>query len=79
MFSMKYVCYFIILHLIVGTPQINVHYTNGGDENESNNGFRHDCLRVIANIDEVNVNHQIISYCLSEVSSKFNFSKIYFY
>jgi hypothetical protein len=70
---MRYLFYFIHLHLIVAAPQINLYYTDWVSESESDhNGLQHDCLRVIASIKEAKVNHQIVSYCMSELPSKFN-------
>jgi hypothetical protein len=72
---MKYLVYFIFLHLISAIPQINLHNTGWVSENETNDVLEHDCLRVDALIDEGNVSREIISYCMSELSSKFHIEK----
>jgi hypothetical protein len=68
MFYMKYFFYFIFLHLIVGTPQINLYYTDW--TNSSNNVLQHDCLRIVAFIEQAHVTRQIISYCIDEFPSE---------
>ncbi|CAF4588473.1 unnamed protein product [Rotaria sp. Silwood2] len=69
---MRYLFSFILLHLIFATPQINLHYTEWLSENESNNVLQHDCIRVPASIDEANIKHEIISYCMNDLPSKFH-------
>ncbi|CAF4770825.1 unnamed protein product, partial [Rotaria sp. Silwood2] len=51
-------------------PQVNLHHTDWISEN--NHELQHDCLRVSASIDESNVNREIISYCMNDLSSKFH-------
>ncbi|CAF3237514.1 unnamed protein product [Rotaria sp. Silwood2] len=65
----------IVVHLILATPQINLYNTDCVSENENNNALQHDCLRVVASNEEANINRQIISYCMSELQSKFHIEK----
>jgi hypothetical protein len=71
--------YLILLHLISVTPQINLLYTDGVSESEGDNIFQHDCLRLLASIETASDDYQIISYCMSESSSKFNVEKDNFF
>ena len=75
MFDVKYFFYFIFLHLIFATPQINLYYTNWTNESD-NNGQQHDCLRIGADIEQANGTRQIMSYCISELSSKFKIENV---
>jgi hypothetical protein len=82
MFYVKYLLYLIFIELIIGTPQLNLYYTNGIDE--SDNEFQHNCLHIfIIEKQELN-SHRIVSYCMGELPSKFNvenndlFSKLTF-
>ncbi|CAF0995427.1 unnamed protein product [Rotaria sp. Silwood1] len=72
-----YVFYFIVLNKIVAFPQINLDLTDGINDNESNIVLQHNCLHVAAWIDEENDPYQIISYCMSEWSSKWNIRTTY--
>ncbi|CAF4011362.1 unnamed protein product [Rotaria magnacalcarata] len=72
---MKYLYYFMFLHLIFALPQINLHNTYWVSENETNDVLEHDCLRVDALVEEGNISHEIISYCMSELPSKFHIEK----
>ncbi|CAF1410014.1 unnamed protein product [Adineta steineri] len=71
MFPIKYLFYFILLHLIIGHPQINLHHTGWVRENENNDVLQHDCLRLDILNKEENASREIISYCMSELPSKF--------
>jgi hypothetical protein len=57
MFHLKCFCYFILVHLIVSTPQINLYYTDwvSQSESENDNALQHDCLRVVALIEQARV------------------------
>ncbi|CAF1399442.1 unnamed protein product, partial [Adineta steineri] len=85
MFHMKYIFYCILLHFINATPQFNLYYTDL--KNKSNNALQYNCLRTITFIDEDDIdswrrnytnlkinakNHQIMSYCMNEFSSKYH-------
>jgi hypothetical protein len=75
MFYTRYLIYFIQLQLILAVPQLNLYYTDWISEIESDNDndLQHDCLR-IGFFDSVYVKKlEMISYCLSELPSKFNF------
>ncbi|CAF1417530.1 unnamed protein product [Adineta steineri] len=75
MFPMKYLFYFILLHLITGHPQINLHHTNWVRENENNDVLQHDCLRTDVLIEKGNFSREIISYCISELPPKLHVEK----
>ncbi|CAF4637042.1 unnamed protein product [Rotaria sp. Silwood1] len=64
-------------HAKVAFPQINLDLTDGINDNESNIVLQHNCLHVAAWIDEENDPYQIISYCMSEWSSKWNIRTTY--
>jgi hypothetical protein len=70
MLYIKNLFYFVLLHLITATPQINLYFTDWVSEN--NNSIRHDCLRIATSIDESNINRQIMLYCMGESPSEFN-------
>ncbi|CAF4150537.1 unnamed protein product, partial [Adineta steineri] len=67
---MKYLFYFILIHLITGAPQINLYYTD--ELSEINNGIQHDCIRTSASLEEADITRQIMTYCMGESSAKFN-------
>ncbi|CAF5022495.1 unnamed protein product, partial [Rotaria sp. Silwood1] len=71
---MKYLFYFIFLHLIIAIPQINLHNTGwvSENENENNDVLQHDCLRIDVLNEEGNVSREIIVYCMSELPLKFH-------
>ncbi len=73
MFYTRYLFNFILLHLIAAIPRINLYYTDrlSGNDNE----LQHDCLQSVASLEEANFSRQIISYCMSESSSKFDIEK----
>jgi hypothetical protein len=83
MFHMKYLFYFILLHLINSAPQINLYYTDRINENESDaDNLRHNCLRVAD--PDIRVHYErddylgvraLASYCMSELPSKLYYSK----
>ncbi|CAF0891325.1 unnamed protein product, partial [Rotaria sordida] len=64
--------YVILINSVIGSPQINLHLTDEVIDNKTNVVFQHDCLYVPASIEKENNIHQIISYCLTEWSSKWN-------
>ena len=68
---MAYLFYFLFLPLHIATPQINLYYTDRVSGDESDDALRHDCLRFIMS-DGSNVDYEIMSYCMSESSSKFH-------
>ncbi|CAF1585478.1 unnamed protein product, partial [Rotaria sordida] len=74
-FRIRNLFYFILLHLINATPQINLYYTHWLSERNDNNGLQHDCLRVPVAIEESESHYQMILYCMNELSSKFNIEK----
>jgi hypothetical protein len=66
MFHVKYFLYFISIHFILCTPQLNLYYTDGDD------AFQHNCLRTVVTEDQ-DVNYrEIMFYCMSELSFEFN-------
>ncbi|CAF1130271.1 unnamed protein product [Adineta steineri] len=67
---MKYLFYFILIHSIIGAPQINLYYTD--EVSEINNGIQHDCIRTSASLEEADITRQIMTYCMGESSAKFN-------
>jgi hypothetical protein len=77
MFSVKYLFYFILLHLIIAAPQLNLHYTDwvSESESESDNALQHNCLQVAASVDDYNYDSReyfgTVNYCMSELPSKF--------
>ena len=63
-------CFFILLHYILGQPQVNLYYTDFVNQNIDI--FDHDCLRLFS-INLVNSgNIQMMSFCLSENLSVFD-------
>jgi len=82
MFDVKYLLYLIQIHLIICIPQLNLYYTDG--ISESDNVLQHNCLRTVVTEDQEADYREIMSYCMSELSSKFNienndfFSKLTF-
>jgi hypothetical protein len=69
MFHLKYLFYFILLHLIIATPQLNLYYTDW--VSESDNELQHNCLRAATNEATQQGGLDIISYCMSELPSEF--------
>ncbi|CAF3920967.1 unnamed protein product, partial [Rotaria magnacalcarata] len=55
---------------LASSPQINLYYTDWIDENET--AVQHNCFRVIDSSEIVRQNHEIISYCMSELPSEFH-------
>ncbi len=72
MFHVKYLFYLIVSYLIFVTPQLNLYYTDSVSSPEKENEFQHDCLRADVYMNNNNNIREIISYCMSELSSKFN-------
>ncbi|CAF3046625.1 unnamed protein product, partial [Rotaria sp. Silwood2] len=72
MVHMRYLFSFILLRFIFATPQINLHYTDWLSDSGSNTVLHYDCLRIPASNNETNINHEVISYCMNELSSKFH-------
>ena len=70
-FVKTFLC-FILFPLIVGSPQLNVHFTDPVSNEKSDVVFEHDCLHVAALIKKENDPRQMISYCLTEFPSKWN-------
>jgi hypothetical protein len=68
MFHVKYILYLILIELIVGTPQLNLYYTDEIDDNE----FQHNCLHIVINEKQELNSRRIMFYCMSEFPSKFN-------
>jgi hypothetical protein len=69
----KSLFYFVLLHSITAIPQINIYFTDWVSEN--NDAIQQDCLRVVTAIDESTINRQIMSYCMSELPTKFSIKK----
>jgi hypothetical protein len=68
MLLIKHLIYLILLlHLVIASPQINLHLTNWENDNRDDIILQHDCLYVTHST-ETPLSHQIISYCLSESS-----------
>jgi hypothetical protein len=44
MFHVKYLFYFILIHFIIATPQLNLYYTDG--VREIDNELQHNCLHI---------------------------------
>jgi hypothetical protein len=72
MFHLKYLFYFII-----AKPQINLYYTD--EVSESDYALQHNCLRIPLNEEGREDVRQIMSYCMSELPSKFNIEKNEFF
>jgi hypothetical protein len=70
---MKYHFYFILFHSIIAVPQLNLYYTDGINENY--NDLQHNCLRTAVHQVTVQYRSEMISYCMSELPSKFNVNK----
>ena len=70
-FVKTFLC-FILFRLTVGSPQLNLHFTDSVSDEKSDLVFEHDCLNVAASIKKENDPHQMISYCLTEFPSKWN-------
>ena len=64
----KFLFYLTLLHLINTHFQINLHLTEGISEDED---LQHDCLRIPAYVQNDSQPYQIISYCMTELLSKF--------
>jgi hypothetical protein len=75
MFLIRYLIYFMFVHLIIALPQINLHLTDWVSSNENDHILQHDCLHVAAAIEDIKDPHQIISYCLSDWPSKCNIQR----
>jgi hypothetical protein len=76
MFYTRYLIYFIQLRLILAVPQLNLYYTDWISESESDNDLQHDCLRIDF-FDSVYAKKlEMISYCLSELPSKFKIETV---
>ncbi|CAF1326178.1 unnamed protein product [Adineta ricciae] len=62
----------MFVHLTVATPQINLYSTDSVSGIEANNKItaKHNCLRVLATIDNKEFYYQMISYCMDELSEK---------
>jgi hypothetical protein len=73
MFHLKYLFYFILLHWILAIPQINLYYTDLVNVSKNKNEFQHNCLHFVSPTKKSNDHRKIISYCLSELPSKFHF------
>ncbi len=67
MFHLKYLFYFILIHFIIATPQINLYYTDELSGSESDNALQHNCLRIPVIKDELVSARQIMSYCIRDV------------
>ncbi|CAF1022186.1 unnamed protein product [Rotaria sp. Silwood1] len=72
MFFVKNFLYFILLHLVIASPQINLHLTDEISNNTNDVVFQHDCLHVLASTEKQKNIHQIVSYCLTEWLSELN-------
>ncbi|CAF3089752.1 unnamed protein product [Rotaria sp. Silwood2] len=72
MFHIKYLFYFILLHFIFATTQVNIYYTDWINENESSTVLQHDCLRVSTHLKDGVWNREIISFCMNDLPSKFH-------
>ncbi|CAF4848680.1 unnamed protein product [Rotaria sp. Silwood1] len=72
MFRTKYLFYFILIHFIIATPQINLHFTDLINENESSDVLQHNCLRVAAFMGTSRLDREIITYCMNDLPSKFD-------
>ena len=68
MFHLKYFCYFILLHLVNSTPQINLYYTNENSENV--NIIQHNCLYIVDHPLYDLVDQYRSYYCMSESPPK---------
>jgi hypothetical protein len=77
MFHGKYLFYFILIHFIIATPQLNLYYTDGISESDS--ALQHNCLRLAVNENPGEIDRQIMSYCMSELPPKFNIQHNDFY
>lgn len=67
--------YLILVHLIVATPQLNLHHTNWVSQSQRDNTFQHNCLRISVHTlrekDDKNIS-DIMLFFLSELPSKFH-------
>jgi hypothetical protein len=80
MLYIHYLFYLIFSNLfLVVTSKLNFHYTDSVTTPEKENQLQHDCLRTpVDDIQEENNIHDVIYYCLSELSSKFAIETIDF-
>ena len=66
---MRFLCILQFLPLILAAPHINLYFT---DQSSDSNALRHHCLRVIAAVDQWNINRQILSYCITHSLPKYH-------
>ena len=75
MFDPKCFFYFILLHSIAATPQINLYNTDwiGQNESENNSALQYNCLRLALNCHNSRDERcELIVFCMSEIPWKFN-------
>ncbi|UJR12436.1 hypothetical protein I4U23_016612 [Adineta vaga] len=70
MLPMRTLFYLILLHLVIGSPQINLDLTDWINNSKSDAVLQHDCIHVATSIQEGTDSQQIISYCMSEWPTK---------
>lgn len=68
----EYLFYLTLSNLLVVTPQLNLYYTDSVSTSEKENQLQHDCLRTPFFVSDDTVSYEMISYCMSELSSKFH-------
>ena len=75
MFYVKYLFYLILVNFVLVTPQLNLYYTDSVSTPEKEKELQHDCLRADVYMNDKKDIREIISYCMSELSSKFHVTK----
>lgn len=76
MFHMKYLFYFILLHGIVTTPQINLYQTDRASQNNGD-ALKHNCLRVSVSFGQILNIGEVIAYCMSKSPTHFDIKTNY--
>jgi len=79
MFYVKYLFYLILSNFILVTPQLNLYYTDSVSTPEKEKELQHDCLRADVRMDYMDDIREIISYCMSELSSEFDIEPFHFH
>ena len=64
--------WFFLLHFVIAPFQINLDLIDWISDSQSHVIFEHDCLHVAASIEKGIGVHEIISYCLTKLPSKWN-------
>ncbi|CAF4253811.1 unnamed protein product [Rotaria sp. Silwood2] len=70
MLLVKHLIYFLCLHLVIASSQINLYFTDRINENTNDIVLQHDCLYF--DLSEDQWSGEIIPYCMSESASKWS-------